>query len=235
MKKILLVSFLAFGFMGFSQTYCVPEFEDGCAIGQIDSFEIPSASFSHMNTGCSPNAHGDYTSQVINLNAGLNYPFSVTHNFALQNIRIWIDFDNNGTFDDVAPELVAEASSDQVNGVDITNGTMVIPANVAPGTYRMRVGDRFIFQPEPCNTLGYGEAHDYTVNIGAAPSCLAPGNLSAGSVTSSSATVSWVASASTVGVGYEYYISTLNTAPVSTTAASGTALSTATSVVIPNL
>ncbi|MCU7613258.1 GEVED domain-containing protein [Chryseobacterium sp. GMJ5] len=236
MKKILLVGFLAFGFAGFSQTYCVPEFEQGCNDGdQIDSFEIPSATFSHLNTGCSTASYGDYTTQIISLNAGLNYPFSVTHNFGSQNIRIWIDFNNDGTFDDAAPELVAEGSSDYVNGVNTTLATISIPANVVPATYRMRVGDRYSSQPEPCNIFGYGEAHDYTVNIGAAPSCLAPSGLTVSAVTSSSANISWTAPPSTIGVGYEYYISTSNTAPSSTTVATGTALSTVVSKVIPNL
>ncbi|CEJ69813.1 Fibronectin type III domain protein [Chryseobacterium oranimense G311] len=219
MKKILLVNLITISTCAFAQTYCTPEFSSGCNGGDmIDSFTIPSAGFSHLDTGCSQAAYADYTSQTINLNAGVNYAFNITHDYEDQNVRVWIDFDNNGTFDDTAPELVAEASS----GTDLfTNGVIAIPSTVTPGTYRMRVGDRYSSQPEPCNTAGYGEAHDYTVIIGAAPSCLSPSNLSSGSVTSNSATISWTAPTSTVGVGYEYYYSTTNTAPVSTTAATG--------------
>ncbi|KMQ60023.1 hypothetical protein ACM46_17380 [Chryseobacterium angstadtii] len=222
MKKILLANLLTISTCVFAQTYCIPEFSSGCDGGDmINSFQIPGAGFSHLDTGCSQAAYGDYLSQTINLNAGVNYSFSVTHEYSDQNVRIWIDFDNNGTFDDTAPELVAEASSTGSDTNSVTNGSISIPSTITPGTYRIRVGDRFSSQPEPCNTMGYGEAHDYTVVIGAVPSCLAPNNLSSNTITSNSASISWVAPTSTVGVGYEYYYSPANTSPTSTTAASG--------------
>lgn len=236
MKKILLSGFFSLGIGVFAQTYCIPEFSSGCDEGdQIDSFEIPSISFSHLNTGCSTGAYGDFTAQTISMNAGLNYPFSVTHNYGSQNVRIWIDFNNDGNFDDSAPELVAEASSTSSGGAIITNGTITIPATVTPGTYRMRVGDRFSSQPIPCNINGYGEVHDYMVNIGAAPSCLAPSNLSTNTVLPNSANVTWVASISAVGVGYEYYRSTSNTPPTAATTATGSVGATATSVLLSGL
>jgi hypothetical protein len=211
-------------------------FSDGCDDGDmIDSFAIPGAGFSHLDTGCSQGAYGDYTTQTINLNAGLNYDFSITHGYSSQHVRIWIDFDNNGTFDDAAPELVATATSTGPDNNSISSGQITIPSTTIPGTYRMRVGDRFNNDPEPCNTDGYGEAHDYTVVIGAAPSCLAPSNLSSGTITSNSAVVSWTASTSTVGVGYQYYYSSTNTAPTSTTTATGSVGASAVSVPLSGL
>lgn len=236
MKKFLLANLLTISVCAFAQTYCTPAFPSGCAGGDvINSFEIPGAGFSHLDTACSQGAYGDYTSQTINLSAGLNYDFSVTHGYSSQYVRIWIDFDNNGTFDDAAPELVATATSTGPDTNSITNGIITIPATATPGTYRMRVGDRFNNDPEPCNTSGYGEVHDYMVTIGAAPSCLAPGNLSSGTVTANSAVVSWTASTSTVGVGYEYYYSSTNTAPISTTAAIGSVGTSAVSVQLSGL
>ncbi|MFN1217803.1 GEVED domain-containing protein [Chryseobacterium kwangjuense] len=222
MKKLLLANLLIIGLFASGQTYCTPEFEEGCEGGDmINSFTIPSAGFSHLDTGCSQLAYGDYTSQTINMNAGVNYAFSVTHDYEDQVVKIWIDFDNNGTFDDAAPELVGEATSTGSGSSTVTDGTITIPATVTPGTYRMRVGDRYSSSPEPCNVEGFGEAHDYTVVIGAVPSCLAPGNLSSSAVTFNSAAISWTAATSTVGVGYEYYYDSTNTAPTSTTAATG--------------
>lgn len=236
MKKILLTSFFSLGIGLSAQTYCTPEFASGCDDGdQIDSFEIPSAGFSHLNTGCSTGAYGDFTAQTINLNAGLNYPFSVTHNYESQNIRIWIDFNNDGTFDDAAPELVAEASSVTTSAVTVTDGIIIIPVTVTPGTYRMRVGDRYSSQPEPCNMYGYGEAHDYTVNIGAAPSCVAPSNLAVNNILAYSAELAWVASPSTIGVGYEYYRSTSSTLPTASTTPTGSVGTSATSVLLSGL
>ncbi|MBW7674994.1 GEVED domain-containing protein [Chryseobacterium chendengshani] len=224
MKKVLLTGFLAFGLITSAQTYCVPEFSSGCNDGdQIDSFEIPNANFSHLDTGCSTGAYGDFTAQTISMNAGVNYPFSITHDYGSQNVAIWIDFNNDGTFE-ASTELVATGSS--VSGSNIaTNSSIAIPATAPVGLHRMRVADRYNTAPIPCNIDGYGEAHDYTVNIGAAPSCLAPNGLSVTAVSSTSATLSWVAPTSTVGVGYEYYLSTSSASPSSTTAATASVAS----------
>lgn len=235
--KILL--FTLFGLISssmFSQTYCTPAFLSGCDDGdQIDSFEIPGASFSHLDTGCSNNAYGDFTSQSINVNAGVSYSFSISHGYGSQNVKIWIDYNNDGVFTDAAPELVATASSVTQGGLYTTNGDISILSTVSPGTYRMRVADRFNTMPEPCNADGYGEAHDYTVVIGAAPSCLAPTNLLISAVTAYDSNLSWTASSSTPGVGYEYYLSTSMTSPLSTAVATGSVANPNTSTPLSNL
>lgn len=223
MKNFLLVGFLITGFLSSAQTYCTPAFASGCSGGDmIDSFTIPGAGFNHADTGCSVDSYGDFTSMTINLNAGLNYDFSVKHGYSDQNVRIWIDFNNDGTFDDAAPELVASASSTLVGANNITSGLITIPSTVTPGTYRMRVGDRFSSDPIPCNISGYGEAHDYTVVIGAVPTCFAPTGLTVSAVTTNTAQIAWTAPASAPGSGYEYYYSISSTYPTAATVVSGT-------------
>ncbi|OBW39971.1 Fibronectin type III domain protein [Chryseobacterium sp. MOF25P] len=235
--RILL--FTLFGLISsnmFSQTYCTPAFLSGCAAGdQIDSFEIPGASFSHLNTGCSNNAYGDFTSQSINVNAGVSYSFSISHGYGSQHVKIWIDYNNDGVFTDAAPELVATASSITQGGLYTTNGDISILSTVSPGTYRMRVADRFNTEPDPCNADGYGEAHDYTVVVGAAPSCLAPTDLSISAVAAYTSNLSWTASSSIPGVGYEYYLSTSMTPPLSTAVATGAVVNPNTSTPLSNL
>ncbi|MCF1192640.1 T9SS type A sorting domain-containing protein [Mangrovimonas sp. AS39] len=148
--------------------YCTPSFSSGCSGGdQINSFEIPSASFSHLDTGCSENAYGDYTDMTISLFDNSDYDYSITHAFSTQKVRIWIDFDNDYSFDnsDESTELVSIASSTGSGSSSITNGTITIPDGITPGIYTMRVADRYSSQPIPCNTSGYGEVHDYLVEI----------------------------------------------------------------------
>jgi len=223
MKNILLVGFLMTGFLSSAQTYCVPAFASGCSGGDvIDTFKIPGAGLDHQNTGCSVGAYGDFTAMTINLNAGLSYDFTVKHDYSDQNVRIWIDFNNDGTFDDTSPELVASASSDFIGGANVTAGQITIPSTVTPGTYRMRVGDRFSSEPIPCNVDGYGEAHDYTVVIGAVPTCFAPTALTVSGITTNTAQIAWTAPASAPASGYEYYYSTSSTFPTAATVASGT-------------
>jgi hypothetical protein len=236
MRNLLLTVLLATGFSAFSQTYCTPAFASGCTYGdQIDSFAIPNAGFNHATTGCSSGSYGDFTAQTINMNAGVTYSFSVTHGYSNQNVKIWVDFNNDGVFDDAAPELVASGSSAAVANGNATNGTILIPATIAVGNYRMRVGDRYSSQPIPCNTDGYGEAHDYTLHVAAAPSCLAPSNVSSNTITANSAIISWTAPTSTVGVGYDYYVSTSSTAPTSSTVPTGSVSSTQTTATVPGL
>ncbi|WP_185117581.1 GEVED domain-containing protein [Chryseobacterium sp. PMSZPI] len=236
MKNFLLVGFLTIGACVFGQTYCVPSFPYGCSLGdQIDSFEIPAAGFSDLDTGCSSAAYEDFTSKTINLNAGVAYSFAITHDAYSQHVRIWIDFNNDGTFDETTELVGSGISVEDVNGSNVTSSSIVIPATVTPGTYRMRVGDKYDEYPIPCEIDGYGEAHDYTVIIGAVPSCLAPSSLLVNSVVSNQAEISWTASTSTVGLGYEYYLSTTSTAPLPAAIATGSVGGSAVSAQLPNL
>lgn len=194
-----------------AQTYCTPAFSSGCDGGdQINSFTIPSVSFSHLNTGCSTGAYGDfYATETITLQAGVPYAYNITHDFSSQKVKIWVDFNNDGTFDDAAPELVSSASS---SGSE-TNATIVIPGSVTPGTYRMRVGDRYASDPIPCNTNGYGEAHDYKLVVNAAPSCISPTGVVNTNITATSVDMAWTAAATAPANGYEIYYDTSNTPP----------------------
>ena len=229
MRKILLLSLASLGCASvYAQTYCVPVFDDGCDDGdQINSFTIPSATFNHQNTACSTDAYGDYTAQSITLQAGVSYSYSITHGYETQKVKIWIDLNNDGTFIDAAPELIAENSSTGFGSNAVTNGNILIPATATPGTYRMRVGDRYSSNPEPCNTDGYGEAHDYTVVVTAPPSCFGPVALTSSAVTVTSATIAWSPPTTAPANGYLYYYSTTNTPPAATVTGTATTATTA--------
>lgn len=83
----------------------------------------------------------------------------------------------------------------------------------------MRVIKKYNAYSAPCNTVGFGQAEDYTVNI-AAPPCALPGNLQFTNVSGTSATISWAAA---TGVSsYQYAITTSPTPPASGTATSST-------------
>lgn len=235
MKQFLLASCMVLGVSVFSQSYCIPEFPLGCTGGDvIDNFDMPTASFSDHNTGCSTGQYSDFTNKTITLSPGITYPFTATHGYAYQHFKIWIDYNNDGTFNETT-ELAASVLSNTVNGVDTSSGSVVVPSSTPIGNYRMRVATRFNNDPIPCNTAGYGEAHDYTLHVGAPPSCLSPSSLTASSLGSATATISWVASTSAVGVGYEYYLSNTNSTPSVTTPATGSVAATVTSKVLSGL
>lgn len=58
------------------------------------------------------------------------------------------------------------------------------------------------------------------------PTCIAPSSITASNVTATGASISWTASPTGAANGYEYYYSTTNTAPTSTTVPSGTSATT---------
>lgn len=235
MKKLLLTSCIALCANAFSQSYCMPEFDDGCDDGDmINSFQMPTANFSHQDTGCSTGSYGIFTNQFITMSPSLTYPFTITHGYDSQHVKIWIDFNNDGTFDEVT-ELMASVQSTYANSVDTSSGNIVVPSSIPIGNYRMRVATRFNNDPIPCNIDGFGEAHDYMVTIGAPPSCLVPTGTTVSAIGPYTATLNWVAPTSTVGVGYDYYISLTNTAPSITSAVSGSMPATSTSLNLTGL
>src|SRR5690606_22029355 len=79
-------------------TYCEPELD--CTDGDL----ILNVTFAGINhdSGCSPNGYGDYTNLVGNVNAGETYPIEVTvgDGWAFESVSVWIDYNNNGTFEE---------------------------------------------------------------------------------------------------------------------------------------
>lgn len=154
-----------------------------------------------------------------------------------EGVSVWIDFNRNGVFE--ASERVMNSAASTVTPV---TATFTVPAAAYSGGLptRMRVMLTYAdaagtpAPADPCAVFAYGEVEDYAVVLQAqASNCIAPSGLAVSAVGSSTATISWTAANPVPGVGYEYYISTTNTAPSATTPPSGTA--TGTTVNLTNL
>ncbi|MBW8360174.1 MAG: fibronectin type III domain-containing protein [Weeksellaceae bacterium] len=219
MKRFYFLTAILLSFWQLSaQTYCTPAFASGCAGGDlIDDFTVASAGFSHTATGCSANAYEDFSAtQTLTVQPSLVYNFLVTHGYSGQYVAMWADFNNDGTFDPTT-ELIGSGQSANVGGTDQTSSTLTVPATVTPGNYRMRVAVRWLSNPIPCNTDGYGEAHDYTLTVTTPPTCIAPGNFAASNILTTSAMLTWTAPTTPPANGYTVYYSTVNTAPTAST------------------
>ena len=158
--------------------YCVPGYTNGCATqGDLNSFTLIGegvSTITDLNTGCGlGGGYEDRTAIVpaVDLMQGGIYSGTITTGSS-NNVfhRIWIDFDNNSTFDP------AEAMQSNIGPFGIVNPSvfnLTIPITAATGVHRMRV--RLVFTApgtiQPCQTEGAGETHDYLVNILPAPAC----------------------------------------------------------------
>jgi hypothetical protein len=108
--------------------------------------------------------YSDYTALNTTLNKGQTYPLSITPllswigNLPNAYCRVWIDFNQNKTFE--ANELVLE----KTNQTPFTQ-SITIPTTATLGNTRMRVSMKFGSYPTACETFDKGEVEDYTVIV----------------------------------------------------------------------
>ena len=126
---------------------------------------------SMVNVSANNGGYADFTHLIANLPQASTQVIQLTPGFLNplnpfnECWRIWIDFNQDGDFEDDG-ELVLFVSSKKVIYRSFT-----IPATAKLGKTRMRVAMNFDAYPEPCGTSGNGEVEDYSVNITAAPDC----------------------------------------------------------------
>lgn len=138
-------------------------------------------------------------------------------------IRLYVDWNKNGTFGDVANEIYDLGTIVNSTGTDavVLSTSILVPATATVGLTRMRVMKRFNgYSTGPCQTgAGYGQAEEYSVNVTAPPPCITPtaqpSALILSSVTSSSTNGAFTA-ASPAPSGYLIVRSTSSTAPTLT-------------------
>lgn len=93
-------------------------------------------------------------------------------------IRVYIDWDKNGTFGNIANEIYdlgTISNSSGIDGVTLT-GNISVPLTAVLGITKMRVIKRWNSYPTgPCQTgTGYGQAEDYLIDVAPRPVCIAP-------------------------------------------------------------
>ncbi|MBN4049650.1 DUF1573 domain-containing protein [Bacteroidales bacterium AH-315-N07] len=115
-------------------------------------------------TGDGSDKYKDYTcTQSTNLIEGNTYNISIqTGPSNDEHVRVWIDYDNDGTFN-ATTELVFSDSARTDH-----SGTVTIPASAVQETpLRMRVASSVYWDPAPapCVDVNYGQFEDYTVLI----------------------------------------------------------------------
>ncbi len=131
---------------------------------------IENIKFSNLNNPSGKSQYSDFTAQTVNVVAGAKYPLQLITGYSWfgydENLRIWMDFNKNGSFD--AGEKVFEkafiAPGNNVTSVTYSD-SIQIPANAATGLTKMRVSMKRDAFSDPCETLPFGEVEDYSVNV----------------------------------------------------------------------
>lgn len=158
-----------------AQVYCTPSFGGtACSFVPYIDFSLSSASFSGT-TFCTgvpcPTNYGDYyNTYTANLMEGMPYALTINYNASSSLVDFsiycgaWIDWNNDGTFDDVTERIMT--TSVGPSGAITQTGANFTPS--VAGTFRMRVILQTGSNPtNPCTTGGAdnGEAKDFKVVV----------------------------------------------------------------------
>jgi len=140
----------------------------------IASVEVGSLN----NVSGNDNGYGDYTSGTVaspSFTEGQTYALTLTPAWSGtlydEYFRIWIDLDQNGTFDP-SDLLYDQGAATQTPAT----GNITIPTGTIPGSTRMRVqmayqGSGQATLPSECGSFTWGEIEDYCVDIVQAQIC----------------------------------------------------------------
>ena len=142
--------------------YCNPgadcSFGDGFTLVAVEQINNPSA--------CE--GYGDFTTQVASFAAGGTYQVTFTTGYGDQNIKGWIDFNDDGSFTNdelVVPNFVIAPG--QAAGSYTETTDLVVPAGVPSGIHRLRFKSNWQAEvpADACEETQYGETEDYSADI----------------------------------------------------------------------
>ncbi len=133
--------------------------------GWCCGFGITNVTFNTINNTTNDGSVGyeDYTCTQTSITAGIPTAISITaDNPSEHNIRVWIDYNNDGSFNNTT-ELAFAADK-----VFVGSGNITAPSSAVPNTpLRMRISADYYLNatPTPCSNPQVGQVEDYTVVI----------------------------------------------------------------------
>jgi hypothetical protein len=136
---------------------CQPQ--GNCSFGDgLTNFTLGTISNA---TGCSSNGgYNDFTTMSTDLFRGQDYALTVTSGYNPQYTYVWIDFNDNFSFE--ANELIY---SGQTNLGLSTTITIDATVNLGEHLLRAKASDNDAEASDPCLDMQYGETEDYKVLI----------------------------------------------------------------------
>ncbi len=180
-----------------------------CDVGFPSAVEpITQVVFSDIDNTSSATVNGspaleDFTAVTGQVLAGSVYSMSVRGNTdgSYSNpVTAYIDWNQDGTFAENSSERYTIGTLQNSNGgpsSQAVTANIAVPATAQPGATRMRVIKKYGTAAGPCNTVGYGQAEDYTIMVGNDGSFTVTPSVGTPSGSISPATPQMVASGST--------------------------------------
>ncbi|MDX1908652.1 MAG: GEVED domain-containing protein [Bacteroidia bacterium] len=152
-----------------SVTYCTSqgnstadEWLNRVRIGSID------------NTSGNNGGYGNFTSLSTNLTRGVSASIILNPAWSGTAFReaynVWIDYNQDGDFTDAGEAVYSRSRTTATQ----STGTFTVPTTATLGATRMRVSMKYNANATSCEIFSFGEVEDYTVNIVAAGSVIAP-------------------------------------------------------------
>lgn len=174
--------------------YCTP------APTSVDGDGITNVTFSTVNNTTTAEAgnYGDYSTMIGNVQQTATVPISITFTTDgySYDASIWIDWNDDFDFADAGEEVYTGSSSSTLNG------SFTVPLTAVIGNHRMRIGGQYNGPCDPCYTGSWGTYEDYTINVTAAPTCVAPTALISSNVTTTTADIAWTGDVANYNVDY---------------------------------
>ncbi|TRW26725.1 T9SS type A sorting domain-containing protein [Flavobacterium zepuense] len=124
---------------------------------------------SSATVGGTTPAQEDFTNLMANIALGETLPITVkgnTNGNFTHHITAYADWNRNNSFEDEGEMFEVGTITNSTGGDAITaTGSITAPADAPLGTTSLRVIKKFNGTAPSCNSLGYGQAEDYTINI----------------------------------------------------------------------
>ena len=148
--------------------YCLPTISNSCD-EYIYNIQLNTIN-NTTSEGCGFRGYSSFIDQSTTLIKGQSYTINVgvgivgdgiDISYFDNDIRIWIDYDQDGLLENNATERIINLNDNGAAGTY----TFTVPSTVATGTTRLRVKVVFDDEINACGNATYGETEDYTVNI----------------------------------------------------------------------
>lgn len=174
-----------------NECYCIPTNDSFNSFNYITQFKTEGGVSNIDNSsGYTDGGYADYSeTEVLQVYPGQLISTTTTYLGGTSYVKVWIDWDNNGSFLDAGETAV---STDDYESSPYT-AAFTVPEDLEVGmTTRLRVRVRYIGGDlDPCEDSPYGETEDYRVEVVAAPDCLPVSGVEANNITADSMTISW--------------------------------------------